>query len=331
MEKKKPVAAVLLVLLLGLGAYLSYQYYISRGNGNITATGTIEATRVELSTKSSGTIRTMTVKAGDIVAPGQLVAELQRNDLVAQRERDAIALAKAEDQLADLESGAREPEINQARANVSIARTNLEKTRSDLEKRETLLAQGAVSQDEVDRYRANLQLNEGQLQAAQAQLDLLESGNRPKAIAAARNEVERSRAVLKASDAMLEDLKVIAPRAGTIQTKNYEVGEYVQAGASLASLVDLNDQWIKVYIPTDQLPGVRLGQDVSFTVSGMSETFYGVVVEISDKGEYTPKTIQTKEERANVVFGVKIRINSGGGVLKPGMPADVTFERGPEK
>ena len=331
MEKKKPIIAVLLVLLLSLGAYFVYQYYSSRVTGNITATGTIEATRVELCTKSSGAIKTLMVKAGDTVAAGKLVAELQRNDLVAQRERDAIALAKAEDQLNDLQSGAREPEIDQARANVNIARTNLEKTKSDLEKRESLFAQGVVSQDELDRYRVNLALNQDQLQAAQAQLDLLESGSRPKVIAAARNEVERSRAVLKASDAVLDDLKVTAPRAGTIQTKNYEEGEFVQMGASLATLVDLNDQWIRVYIPTDQLPGVRLGQPVSFTVSGVPETFSGEVIEISNKGEYTPKTIQTKDERANVVFGVKIRINNEGGVLKPGMPADVTFERGPDR
>lgn len=114
MEKKKPIIAVLLVLLLSLGAYFVYQYYSSRVTGNITATGTIEATRVELCTKSSGAIKTLMVKAGDTVAAGKLVAELQRNDLVAQRERDAIALAKAEDQLNDLQSGAREPEIDQS-------------------------------------------------------------------------------------------------------------------------------------------------------------------------------------------------------------------------
>ncbi|MGI6648660.1 MAG: hypothetical protein ACOX5W_06270 [Bacillota bacterium] len=83
---------------------------------------------------------------------------------------------------------------------------------------------------------------------------------------------------------------------------------------------------LRVYIPTDDLPVVKLGQPVTFTVSGESTTFEGIVCEIASWGEFTPKTIQTKEERTNIVFGVKIRINNGQGILKPGMPADVVFK-----
>ena len=90
----------------------------------------------------------------------------------------------------------------------------------------------------------------------------------------------------------------------------------------------MDDLWIKVYIPTDDLPKVALGQKVTFTVSGWPEIFEGVVEEIAARGEFTPKTIQTKQERTNVVFAVKIRISSKGNVLKPGMPADVVFSGG---
>jgi HlyD family secretion protein len=90
-------------------------------------------------------------------------------------------------------------------------------------------------------------------------------------------------------------------------------------------LSDLENLWIKVYIPTDDLPSVKLGQKVSFSVSGVSQSFEGTVREIATEGEFTPKTIQTKKERTNIVFGVKISISSVDGILKPGMPADVTF------
>jgi HlyD family secretion protein len=125
---------------------------------------------------------------------------------------------------------------------------------------------------------------------------------------------------------VLNDLNVVSPINGTVITKNYQQGEFVQMGAPIVTLVDLSDMWIRVYIPTDQLPGIKLGQQVRFTVSGTPKVFKGAVEEINAQGEFTLQTIQTEEERANVVFGVKIRIDNEGGILKPGMPADVTFD-----
>mgnify|MGYP001006658220 CR=1 FL=1 len=124
---------------------------------------------------------------------------------------------------------------------------------------------------------------------------------------------------------MLADLKLLAPASGTIISKNYEEGEYVPAGASLATLADLNDLWIKVYIPTDDLPRIRINQQVKVSVSGSDKVYRGRVSRIASRGEYTPKTIQTRKERSNVVFAVKISLINPGSELKPGMPADVTF------
>ena len=133
--------------------------------------------------------------------------------------------------------------------------------------------------------------------------------------------------MLKATEAMISDLQIRCPMTGTVVQKNYEPGEYVMPGASVLTVADLQNLWIKVYIPTDDLPAVKLNQKVKFTVSGDSRTFTGTVSEIASKGEFTPKTIQTKKERTNVVFGVKIRVDDADGLLKPGMPADVTITR----
>jgi len=140
--------------------------------------------------------------------------------------------------------------------------------------------------------------------------------------------VARNRAVLKATEALVADLQITAPLTGTVLTKNYEEGEFLQLGATLLTIAKIDDLWVKVYIPTDDLPYISLGQNVQFSVSGYNQSFEGVVEEIASKGEFTPKTIQTKKERTNVVFAVKIRIKSEGGILKPGMPADVVFQRG---
>ncbi len=325
MNIKKKAAAVLVLLLLAAGAYWAYEHYYQREAALIQATGTIEATTVELNVKTAGTIAMLAADTGDTVTGGQLVAELSRSDLAAQRERDALGVLMAEAQLADLQSGAREQEKNEAESGVSIARVNLDEATTDLGRIETLFQNGAVPQADYDKAKTNAELAKNQLAAAEAKLNLLEAGSRPEQIKAAQAEVERSKAVLKASDAMLADLKVYSPIAGVVLSSNYEVGEYVQMGASLATVADLKDLWIKVYIPTVDLPHIKLGQQVQFAVSGMDKVFKGVVEEIATQGEFTPKTIQTQQERANVVFAVKIKIDDTEGVLKPGMPADVTF------
>lgn len=275
----------------------------------------------------AGTLQSISIDSGDTVKKNQLVASVQRNDLIAQRERDALGVAKAEASLADLTSGAREQEIKDAEIGVSTALTNYEKAETDFARISELYAQEAVSQADYEKTEVAYKQQKNLLDSAESKLSLLKSGNRPEQIRAARAELERSRAVLKASQALLEDTKIISPIDGTVLSKNIDAGEFVQAGAPVATLVDLNDMWIKVYISTDDLPGVKLGQQVTFTVNGSTREFKGVIEEIANQGEFTPKTIQTKKERTNIVFAVKIRIDDQNGTLKPGMPADVVLSR----
>ena len=327
MEKKRVAPLVVLLLLLAAGSYWIYIKYFSASNSNILATGTIEATTINLNFKSSGTIQTLTFVEGDTIKKDQLLAELTRSDLVAQRERDAQAVLVAESKLDDLVSGARAQEIKEAIANLNIAQTNLDQAKIDLDRAERLFKEGALPQTDLDQVRVSFNLKKNQLDIAEASLSLLQAGNRPSVVSGAAAEVQRTQAVLKATETMLEDLKVYSPIDGTILSKNYERGEYVSLGGSLATIADLKRLWIKVYIPTNDLPAVKLGQKVQFTVSGDNNQHLGTVSYISSQGEFTPKTIQTKQERTNVVFAVKISVENENGSLKPGMPADVVIDR----
>lgn len=325
MHGKKQIVIILLLFTAAI-SYLVYIKYFADKSTALQATGTIEATTVELNTKLAGTIKKLSVEAGDVVKQNQMVAELSRSDLLAQRERDSLTVVKAEAHLNDLLSGAREQEKKEAAANLNIAKANYEKAHNDYIRMETLFQQGAVSETELEKARQALELAKYQLEASEARLSLLMAGTRPQVIEAARAEVERSKAILKTTEAMIEDLYIYSPIDGIVLSKNFEEGEFVAMGTSLATVADLNNLWIKVYIPVDSLPHIKLGQKVHFTVSGIDRIFSGEVQEIASKGEYTPKTILTKEERTNVVFGVKIRIDERDGVLKPGMPADVVFD-----
>ncbi|HWP98401.1 MAG TPA: HlyD family efflux transporter periplasmic adaptor subunit [Syntrophomonadaceae bacterium] len=327
MKKAKPIAAVLVLSLLIIAGYYAYKVYFGIRSTALEASGTIEATSVELQAKSSGIIQNYQVQEGDPLKKDQLVAELDRKDLVAQKERDAMGVISAEAKLRELLSGARDQEIKSAQASVDLAKINLNQASSDLDKTRTLYQAGAASQDQLEKQETSYNVLQQQVVVAEAQLSLLSAGSRSEDIAAASAEVDRARAILKASQAILDDLKVVSPRDGVITSKNHENGEYVQPGTSLVTITDLNDLWIKVYIPTDQLPAIKLGQTARITVSGSSQVFTGRIKEIASKGEYTPKSIQTKQERTNIVFAVKVQVDNVNALLKPGMPADVVFDR----
>jgi Multidrug resistance efflux pump len=319
---------IIILILAAGGTYWAYTRYFAGAASSLQATGTIEATTVDITCKTAGTIKTISFQEGDTVGKDQLLGEITRNDLVAQRERDALAVAEAQDKLNDLVSGARSQEIKAAAANLNISQINLDQANLDWGRVQKLFDGGAASQQQLDNAQANADLKKSQLESAQAALSLLQEGTRPAQINAAADEVERTKAVLRATETLLDDLKVYSPIDGTVLNRNYEPGEYVSAGANLASVADLNRLWITVYIPTDDLPAIKLGQKTHITVSGNSSQYAGTVANIASKGEFTPKTIQTKQERTNVVFAVKITIDDNqNGVLKPGMPADVVFDR----
>lgn len=328
MEKKKLILPFVGLLIILAGAYFFWQTYLIEENELIQATGTIEATTVNLNAKLAGTIAVLNIKQGELVKKGDLIAELGRSDLIAQRERDELSVLKAQANLADLLSGAREQETKAALAGINVVKAKLEQAEAELRRVEALFKEGALTEVEYEKAQTNVEIILNELMALEAQYELLTAGNRAEVIKAAQIEVERTQAVLKSTEAMIEDLKIYAPLDGVVLTKNYELGEYVTPGAVVATIANLEDLWIKVYIPTDDLPKIFLGQKVTFTVSGSPKIFEGVVQEIATKGEFTPRTIQTKKERANVVFAVKIGIKNGEGILKPGMPADVVFSGG---
>ncbi len=320
---KRKIILIVLVVLLGAGAYWGYLRYKKEPAPGLEATGTIEATQVQLTAKLPGTLQDFTIGAGDRVKKDQLIATLTRNDLVAQKERDALGVLMARAKLDDLLSGARQQEIQEAEIAVSTAQTRLEQAARDYERAVTLYEAKAISRADLEKADFAYKEAQSQLDASRTRLSLLQSGSRPGQIESARAELERSSAVLKAAEALLEDTRIICPIDGVVLSKNYEQGEYIQAGVAVATIANLAEMWIKVYLPTDDLPRVKLGQEVTFTVSGSPVEYNGIVEEIATQGEYTPKMIQTKKERTNIVYAVKIRINNEGGVLKPGMPADV--------
>lgn len=325
MRKVNPPLIAVLILIISLSIYGIYYY--SKPNSNIIeASGTIEASQVNVTAKLSGTLESIKVSEGAEVHKDQILATLSRPDLTVQRERDLLNIELAQAKLNDLKAGARPQEFQEAEANLNIAQENLEKAKTDLSRYEELYASGAISLQELENVQLKLELAQNQFLIAQARVELLNAGPRTGSIAAATIELDRMKSILKATDTMMEDLVIKSPLDGTVLTCNYEIGEFVSMGAKLFTVANLNDLWVTVYIPSDELSKISLGQEVECYISGDPNVYTGKVVHVADQGEFTPKMIQTKKERANIVFAVKVSLVNDNNRLKPGMPADVVFK-----
>jgi HlyD family secretion protein len=323
MNKKLAVVAVILILLISAAGY---KLYLGKAEG-ITATGTIEVTRADTMPKVNGYISELKIKEGDRVKAGQIIARISRPDLEAQLLRDEAALVKATVQLTDLEKGSRNQEVQEAAANLAATQAVFDKAKADLARLQSLYRDGAISAQQLDAAQSSYDVARNSLLANQSRQSLVEEGNRPDTIEAQRLEVKRSQAIVDASRALLDDTVVTSPLDGVVLTKNYESGEYVNPGSAIATIGEMEDCWVKIYISSTQLGLIQLGQPVEVRVDAFPDKpFSGTIKEISQNAEFTPRQSITQRERANLVFMVKVKIDNSQGILKPGMPADVVIK-----
>lgn len=177
-----------------------------------------------------------------------------------------------------------------------------------------------IAENTVEQAKANLKL----AQAKADEVTEMKSDATDGAIAAANANVDLAELALEAAKHQLGRYKISSPINGTVLGININNGEWVNPGASLVSIADLDKLWITIYIPEKELGKVKLGQSVAVKVDSFpEETFHGKITNIANEAEFTPKNVQTKEERVKTVFAVKVSLDNSNGKLKPGMPADV--------
>ncbi len=175
--------------------------------------------------------------------------------------------------------------------------------------------------------QAQIGVAQAQLELAQAQYDTLVAAPQVEEIAVARARIDLARAQVALIDARIAQLTLIAPADGVVTTRSIAPGETATPGVPLLTIADLRTLKLIVYIPETQIGRVRLGAPVAVTVDAYPQRrFEGEVVRIGREAEFTPRNVQTEEERVNLVFAVEIRIDNESGDLKPGMPADATIE-----
>ena len=189
-----------------------------------------------------------------------------------------------------------------------------------------LAESGIVSQNELDRVRNALDGARAARDRAQAQLDLLREGFRTEEIEEARARFQQASAELELAELNLAHTKLYAPIDGRVLSKSREEGEMVQAGTPIVTIGDLSRPWVNVYVGERDLGKIHLGMKAWVTVDAFpDQPFPGTVTFISDRAEFTPKNIQTQDERVKLVYRVKVEVEPRDEALKPGMPADTVL------
>jgi HlyD family secretion protein len=261
------------------------------------------------------------VRAGDTLV--LLTQSTTRADL-AQREARVRA---AEAALREAVAGARPREIDRATADLRVAEVEAARTERDRDRMRPLATSGTVSRQAFDAVEAAAAAAAGRLDAAREAVQLLREGTRPERLQAARAEVASARAALAATEAVAHDLVLTAPVDGAVISRNAEPGELLPAGQSALTLGQTDEPYVRVYVSTRLLPQVRQGQRAVARLDGYPDRpIEGRVVAISPQAEFTPRIALTEQERADLVFGVKVALSDTTGLLRPGLPATVAFE-----
>jgi len=307
-------SALFLLSLAGCGA---------KDGGGIRASGQIEATEVRVATKVPGNILRVAVEEGDVVAPGSVLAVLDTVDLGLMRSQNAADRDQARANLALLTAGSRKEDIGGARAVVAQRSADLDGAEKELARQQALLDRGLGAAKAVDDARVRRDMAKAALDAANEALVRLIKGSRPEEIAGARAAYARAQAKLEAAQSQVDDGVIRSPLAGVVTSKLVESGEYVNAGAGIVVVSDLSRPWLTVFVTGADLPKVKVGETAHVTTDAHGDKGHdGRVIYVSPTAEFTPRNVQTRDERAKLVYRVKILLDNSDGTFKPGMPAD---------
>ena len=390
---KKKLIPVIVLAVIAAVMLIGWRSWFHQADGrSIRVSGNIELTEVNISFKVPGKLVERRVDEGDRVTPGMLVARLDKEQLLRQRDRASDAVLSADSQLAqqstaidfqaetlegqiqqrgaevnaadarlaELLAGSRVQEKEQARDAVDRAQTEYGRSANDWKRAQELFKNEDISAADFDQYRTHYESAAAQLKTAQEQQAMVLEGPRKEDIDAARAQLATAQAVSRLAEAQrlelkrrrqelvqrqadlgqrqadlavvrtqLDDTDAFSPVGGVVLVKSAEPGEVIAAGTTVLTVGDIDHPWVRAYIAEGDKGRVKLGDKAKVTTDSYpGKIYWGRVSFISSEAEFTPKQIQTQEERAKLVYRVKIAVDNPKGELNSNMPADAEIELG---
>lgn len=297
------------------------------GDSGPRFTGTVEVRELDVAPQVPARVMRVLVDEGAAVRAGDTLVVLTQSTTRADLAQREARVRAAEAALREAVAGARPREIDRATADLRVAEAEAARAERDRDRMRPLATSGTLSRQAFDAVEAAAATAAGRLDAAREAVQLLREGTRPERLQAARAEVASARAALAATEAVAQDLVLTAPVDGTVLSRNAEPGELLPAGQSALTLGQTDEPYVRVYVSTQLLPQVRQGQPAMARLDGYPDRpIEGRVVAISPQAEFTPRIALTEQERADLVFGVKVALTDTTGLLRPGLPATVVFE-----
>lgn len=351
LSKKQNGFIVAAVIVVGLGVFFWRQQAGKIPDGFLLSSGRIEGREVNVSSRVQGRLITLKADEGDTVKKGQLLAVLESEQARAQTSaaQESLSIAQRQQEQAELDldysrrnSGssiwAAQAAVDQAQAQLRKAMAVQKIAERNFQRYSQLYRDGAISAGEFDSRKLDYDSSNADVanamefhEAAKANLVTAQSSTvavevKKKQLEASRASVNAFRAKLQEMAANQQELQIVASVDGTVITRPVEVGQVVNAVSPLFVMINLNNIYMKIYIPEPQIGKLQLGSEARIYVDAYPDRYFaGKVTKISDQAQFTPKNVETKEERVKLVFAVEVAVDNPDGVLKPGMPGDVVL------
>lgn len=294
----------------------------SNGKSQADATGTFEADEVIVSSELSGRLLYFNVQEGMPIAKDSIVGKVDATGISLQQEQVEASIRSLSQKTGDAS-----PQVALLQNQLAVQQSQLDNQLHEKSRIENLLKADAATGKQLDDINAQIEVTRRSMRVTQQQINVQKSN-----IATQNRGILSEADPLKKRVAQLQDQEqragIVNPISGTVITKFAEPGEITSAGKPLYKIADLSSLNLRIYISGTQLPQVKLGQTVTVLIDNGPDkykTYSGIITWISDKAEFTPKTIQTKEERANLVYAVKVKVKNDG-YLKIGMYGEVKFQ-----
>ena len=313
-------------------------------SNTLRVSGHVEATETRLAPDAGGRILTFTIREGDRVQVGQQVLTLDPRDMELALERARADRQQAEANLRLVLAGARPEDIRQAesqvtaaQADVSASQAELAAAEQDLQRFETLLTSNSGSRKQRDDAATRRDVAKDRLAAADSRVRVaeqalarLQSGARKEEIEVARARVAAADAQIATLDKSLADTILRSPISGIVTEKLVEAGEVIAPRTPVAVVANLDEAWADVFVPEPAVPRLRLGQPAQLFTDAGGAPIGGTVSYISPKAEFTPRNVQTADERSKLVYRIRIAVDNTAGVLKQGMPVEAELALQPQ-
>ena len=305
----------------------------------LRVSGHVEATEVRIAGQVGGRLVELRAAEGDRVAAGEVVGRLDTRDVELEIARAEAGRATAEAELRLLLTGARPEDVRQAeaqtdalQAEIGAIDAELVAAEADRDRFESLLAADAGSRKQRDDALARVNILQQRAQAVRQQVRAaeqvvarLESGARVEEIEAARTRVASIDAQIAVLRKRIDDATVVSPAGGIVTQVLVEQGEFVAPMMPLLVVTDIDRAWANLFVPEPAVPRLTIGQEAQVFTDAGGAGLPGTVTFVSPQAEFTPRNVQTADERSLLVYSIKVAVDNREGVLKPGMPVDASL------